>query len=244
MAWCPVAVWFAPDEPSAERLVADGIPRGRIWTVGELLALLAILDSHRPTPGDSPSPSSRSTACSPTSGPRPRRRRSPSGCRGWPRSLRETRQMADTRRDRLPSCRHVGPCLCAARRRLDQLAQGEPARPPRRSRRSRARPIPVGPAPPRAGGHNTSPPPGWGDGTSSSTRPRHRAGSAPPAAAAGRWTLPVPQGGSAPGQQLRLGGDHVRDVHGHARPSRHWPGRADPVTAPCRSRSGRRQPCP
>ena len=60
--------------------------------------------------------------------------------------------MTDAPGRRLPSCAHVGPCLCAARRRLARLEQGEPARPSRRSRRPRpprARPIPVRPVPAR-----------------------------------------------------------------------------------------------
>lgn len=42
MAWCPVPLWFVPDDLAAERLVADGISRGRVLTVVELAALLAI----------------------------------------------------------------------------------------------------------------------------------------------------------------------------------------------------------
>jgi hypothetical protein len=42
MAWCPVPLWLAPDEAVADVLVAQGIPRGRIWLMQELLDLLAI----------------------------------------------------------------------------------------------------------------------------------------------------------------------------------------------------------
>jgi hypothetical protein len=42
MAWCPVALWIVPDEAAVARLVAAGVPRGRIWITAEVLALLAI----------------------------------------------------------------------------------------------------------------------------------------------------------------------------------------------------------
>jgi hypothetical protein len=42
MTWCPVPLWLVPDEAGAEALRADGVPRGRIWTTAEVLALLAI----------------------------------------------------------------------------------------------------------------------------------------------------------------------------------------------------------
>jgi hypothetical protein len=42
MAWCPT-LWFVPDEPAAEQLLTEGIRRGRVWTIAELLDLLAIL---------------------------------------------------------------------------------------------------------------------------------------------------------------------------------------------------------
>jgi hypothetical protein len=44
MAWCPVSLWFVPDEPAADALRAEDVPRGRIWTVHELLALLRTPD--------------------------------------------------------------------------------------------------------------------------------------------------------------------------------------------------------
>jgi hypothetical protein len=30
MDWAPTSLWFVPDEPAAARLVAQGIPRGRV----------------------------------------------------------------------------------------------------------------------------------------------------------------------------------------------------------------------
>jgi hypothetical protein len=42
MAWCPVPLWLVPDAAAAARLVAAGIPPGQIWSVDEVLALLAI----------------------------------------------------------------------------------------------------------------------------------------------------------------------------------------------------------
>jgi hypothetical protein len=41
-AWCPVPLWFLPDELAVELLVTPHVPRGRVWTVDELLALLRI----------------------------------------------------------------------------------------------------------------------------------------------------------------------------------------------------------
>jgi hypothetical protein len=42
MDWAPVPLWFVEDDVAAERLVAEGIPRGRTWTTHELVRLLAI----------------------------------------------------------------------------------------------------------------------------------------------------------------------------------------------------------
>jgi hypothetical protein len=39
MSWSPFSFWLVPDKPAAARLVADGIPRSRIWTTAELLPL-------------------------------------------------------------------------------------------------------------------------------------------------------------------------------------------------------------
>jgi hypothetical protein len=36
----PTTLWFVPDELAAVRLVAEGIPRGQVWTVAELQVLL------------------------------------------------------------------------------------------------------------------------------------------------------------------------------------------------------------
>jgi hypothetical protein len=40
--WLPVTLWFVPGESEAEGLLADSVSRGRIWTAGELLDLLAV----------------------------------------------------------------------------------------------------------------------------------------------------------------------------------------------------------
>jgi hypothetical protein len=42
MAWCPVPLWFVPDEPAAEQLLTEGISSGRVWTIAEPLDLPAI----------------------------------------------------------------------------------------------------------------------------------------------------------------------------------------------------------
>jgi hypothetical protein len=42
MVWCPTPLWFVPDDPAADQLVAQGIPRGRTWTLAELQSLLAL----------------------------------------------------------------------------------------------------------------------------------------------------------------------------------------------------------
>jgi hypothetical protein len=39
-------LWLVADAVAAERLVAEGIPRGRCWTVEELLGLLNLPDCH------------------------------------------------------------------------------------------------------------------------------------------------------------------------------------------------------
>jgi hypothetical protein len=40
--WWPVSLWFVPGEIDVEGLLGEGVSRGRIWTVSELLDLLAI----------------------------------------------------------------------------------------------------------------------------------------------------------------------------------------------------------
>jgi hypothetical protein len=40
--WWPQTLWFVPDEPHARILEAEGVSRGRIWTAGELMDLLAV----------------------------------------------------------------------------------------------------------------------------------------------------------------------------------------------------------
>ncbi|PWU23502.1 MAG: hypothetical protein C5B48_08465 [Candidatus Rokuibacteriota bacterium] len=45
--WLNVTLWFVPAERDAERLAAEGIGRGRIWTATELAHLLSMPD---PTP--------------------------------------------------------------------------------------------------------------------------------------------------------------------------------------------------
>ena len=45
--WLDVTVWFVPEERDAEALVREGVSRGRIWTAGELGALMAL---PAPTP--------------------------------------------------------------------------------------------------------------------------------------------------------------------------------------------------
>jgi hypothetical protein len=42
MAWAPCSLWLVPDEAAAERLVTEGIPRGRVWLVDELVALFGL----------------------------------------------------------------------------------------------------------------------------------------------------------------------------------------------------------
>jgi TubC N-terminal docking domain len=41
VTWLPATLWFIPDEAAIEVLVAEGVSRGRIWTAGELLELMA-----------------------------------------------------------------------------------------------------------------------------------------------------------------------------------------------------------
>jgi hypothetical protein len=38
--WLDQALYFAPDEPAAERLVAEGVSRGCVWTARELADLI------------------------------------------------------------------------------------------------------------------------------------------------------------------------------------------------------------
>ena len=45
--WHGETVWFVPDDRQAKVLVREGMSRGRIWTAGELSALMALPD---PTP--------------------------------------------------------------------------------------------------------------------------------------------------------------------------------------------------
>jgi hypothetical protein len=40
--WAPVRLWFVPTEAAVELLLAEGVPRGRIWTASELRDLLRI----------------------------------------------------------------------------------------------------------------------------------------------------------------------------------------------------------
>ena len=44
VSWWPQTLWFVPDERLAGLLEAEGISRGRIWTAGELMDLLAVRD--------------------------------------------------------------------------------------------------------------------------------------------------------------------------------------------------------
>jgi len=40
--WLPTTLWIAPTSADAEGLVREGVSRGRVWTAGELLDLLAL----------------------------------------------------------------------------------------------------------------------------------------------------------------------------------------------------------
>jgi hypothetical protein len=40
--WLDVTLWFVPEERDAEALVRDGVSRGRVWTAGELMDVMAI----------------------------------------------------------------------------------------------------------------------------------------------------------------------------------------------------------
>lgn len=42
--WHPDTLWFVPDERHAEMLICEGVGRGRIWTAGELLDVMALDD--------------------------------------------------------------------------------------------------------------------------------------------------------------------------------------------------------
>src|SRR5262245_47608995 len=45
--WLPVTLWMVPSDQDAERLVRDGISRGRIWTATELVNLMSTPDRTR-----------------------------------------------------------------------------------------------------------------------------------------------------------------------------------------------------
>jgi len=45
--WLGVDLWFVPEERDAETLRCEGVSRGRIWTAGELMAVMALPD-HAP----------------------------------------------------------------------------------------------------------------------------------------------------------------------------------------------------
>lgn len=40
--WLDLPLWLVPSEAAAEALVREGVSRGRVWTAGELLDLLAV----------------------------------------------------------------------------------------------------------------------------------------------------------------------------------------------------------
>jgi hypothetical protein len=42
--WLHVTLWMVPTVQDADRLMAEGVSRGRIWTAGELIKLMAIGD--------------------------------------------------------------------------------------------------------------------------------------------------------------------------------------------------------
>lgn len=42
--WWPLTLWLVPDERHARLLEAEGVSRGRIWTAGELIDMLAVPD--------------------------------------------------------------------------------------------------------------------------------------------------------------------------------------------------------
>lgn len=42
--WLEVTLWFVPTDNDVQRLMAEGVRRGRIWTSGELMQLLTIAD--------------------------------------------------------------------------------------------------------------------------------------------------------------------------------------------------------
>jgi hypothetical protein len=42
MAWAPTSLWLVPDAAAAEALHAQGVARGRIYTLAELLALTGL----------------------------------------------------------------------------------------------------------------------------------------------------------------------------------------------------------
>jgi len=44
VTWWPQTIWFVPDEHHAALLEGEGVSRGRIWTAGELMDLLAVRD--------------------------------------------------------------------------------------------------------------------------------------------------------------------------------------------------------
>src|SRR5712691_13376182 len=42
--WLDVTLWIVPADRDAVALMAEGVPRGRIWTAGELIQLMQIAD--------------------------------------------------------------------------------------------------------------------------------------------------------------------------------------------------------
>jgi hypothetical protein len=42
--WLDVTLWMVPTDRDGDRLMAEGVSRGRIWTAGELMQLMAIGD--------------------------------------------------------------------------------------------------------------------------------------------------------------------------------------------------------
>jgi hypothetical protein len=75
--WCREPLSFVPDEQDAEVLARDGVSRGRVWTVGEIVAVMATSGSMRDGLGHSPwrswlstGRSSRSDRGQPTALPR------------------------------------------------------------------------------------------------------------------------------------------------------------------------------
>ncbi len=42
--WLGVTLWMVPNDQDGDRLMAEGVSKGRIWTAGELIQLMAIGD--------------------------------------------------------------------------------------------------------------------------------------------------------------------------------------------------------